>query len=26
MVLVEVGGLVDNAAKVEIEGMAVIPA
>jgi enamine deaminase RidA (YjgF/YER057c/UK114 family) len=26
MVLVEVGGLVDNAAKIEIEGMAVIPA
>ena len=26
MVLVEVGGLVDNAAKVEIEGMAVLPA
>ncbi|HEX7772104.1 MAG TPA: RidA family protein [Pyrinomonadaceae bacterium] len=26
MVLVEVGGLVDNAAKIEIEGMAVLPA
>jgi enamine deaminase RidA (YjgF/YER057c/UK114 family) len=26
MVLVEVGGLVDNEAKVEIEGMAVLPA